>query len=304
LCYTIRTEQIAVQVKTHSSFEIEIRIVDLPYIYSPRSGTEAAGTQSIGRAAALLRVIATRNTIGLRLSELVTATGLERPTVRRILQGLIHEGFVRQATSTHRYFLGRALFELGLVASPDFDVRGLCAPSLNRIITATGDTAFLTMRSAFDSVCIDRYEGSYPVRALTVEIGARRALGSTAGGLALLSYLADTEVDAIISANAQRLPRYGELNASKLRMMVARARKLGYALNQNDIIEGVTGVGFALRGPPNVPDLALSVAAISSRLNDDRQKEVAAVLRTEANIIMKRITKWASVQKSNAAPDV
>jgi DNA-binding IclR family transcriptional regulator len=87
-------------------------------------------------------------------------------------------------------------------------------------------------------------------------------------------------------------------------MMVARARKLGYALNQNDIIEGVAGVGFALRGPPNVPDLALSVAAISSRLNDDRQKEVAAVLRTEANIIMKRITKWASVQKSNAAPDV
>ena len=87
-------------------------------------------------------------------------------------------------------------------------------------------------------------------------------------------------------------------------MMVARARKLGYALNQNDIIEGVTGVGFALRGPPNVPDLALSVAAISSRLNDDRQKEVAAVLRTEANIIMKRITKWASVPSANEVPNV
>ena len=38
--------------------------MDLSTIYSPRSGTEAAGTQSIGRAAALLRVIATRNTVG------------------------------------------------------------------------------------------------------------------------------------------------------------------------------------------------------------------------------------------------
>jgi DNA-binding IclR family transcriptional regulator len=275
--------------------------MDLSTIYSPRSGTEAAGTQSIGRAAALLRVIATRNTVGLRLSELVAATGLERPTARRILQGLIHEGFVRQATSTHRYFLGRALFELGLVASPDFDVRGLCASSLNRIITSTGDTAFLTIRSAFDSVCIDRYEGSYPVRALTVEIGARRALGSTAGGLALLSNLPDAEVHAILSANSQRLPRYGTLTASKLWMMVGRARKLGYALNQNDIIDGVTGVGIALRGPPNIPDLALSVAAISSRLDGDRQEEIVAVLRKEAKIIMKHIAKWTAVARHHRA---
>ena len=278
--------------------------MDLRQIYSPLSGAETAGTQSISRAAALLRVIATRNTVGLRLSELVAATGLERPTVRRILQGLMREGFVRQAASTHRYFLGRALFELGLVASPDFDVRGLCAPSLDRIVTATGDTAFLTMRSAFDSVCIDRYEGSYPIRALTVEIGARRALGSTAGGLALLSNLPDAEVNAIISANARRLPRYGMLTASKMRMMVTRARKLGYALNRNDIIHGVTGIGVAFRGRPNIPDLALGIAAISTRLDEGRQKEVVAILRTETNVIIKRIAKWASVQKSNAAPGV
>ena len=278
--------------------------MDLRKIYSPISGAETAGTQSISRAAALLRVIATRNTVGLRLSELVAATGLERPTVRRILQGLMREGFVRQAASTHRYFLGRALFELGLVASPDFDVRGLCAPSLDRIVTATGDTAFLTMRSAFDSVCIDRYEGSYPIRALTVEIGARRALGSTAGGLALLSNLPDAEVNAIISANARRLPRYGMLTASKMRMMVTRARKLGYALNRNDIIDGVTGIGVAFSGRPNIADLALGIAAISTRLDEGRQKEVVAILRTETNVIIKRIAKWASVQKSNAAPDV
>ncbi len=170
-------------------------------IYSQTPSVEVPGTQSLSRAAALLRVIATRNSVGLRLSELVTAVGLERPTVRRLLQGLMREGFVPQDVSTRRYFLGRALFELGLAASPDFDMRGVCAPSLERIAARTGDTAFLTMRSAFDSVCIDRFEGSYPVRALTVEIGARRALGSTAGGLALLAQLSDPEVEAIVSAN-------------------------------------------------------------------------------------------------------
>jgi DNA-binding IclR family transcriptional regulator len=242
---------------------------------------EAAGTQSISRAAALLRVIATRNSVGLRLSELTTATGLERPTARRILQGLMHEGLVRQAASTHRYFLGHALFELGLAASPNFDPRRLCTPAIERIAGITGDTAFVTIRSAFDSVCIDRREGSYPVRALTVEIGARRPLGSTAGGLALLMGLPDDEVDAILSANALRLPRYGTLNPMRLRRMIERSRTLGYALNSNDIIDGVSGVAVALPHIPNLPALALSVAAISPRLDPTRQREVAGIIRDE-----------------------
>ncbi len=261
------------------------------YLAPPAGGVP--GTQSVSRMAALLRVLATRNSVGLRLSELVAATGLERPTVRRLLQGLMHEGFVRQAASTRRYFLGRALFELGLAASPDFDVRGICAPSLERIAAQTGDTAFLTMRSAFDSVCIDRFEGSYPIRALTVEIGARRALGSTAGGLALLAKLSDPEVEMIVSANAQRLARYGSIDVLRLRGMVKRARTIGYALNRNDIVEGVSGVGIPLSGRPDLPDLALSVAAISSRLDEARQKEVVEVMRAEAAVIMERLSAWS-----------
>ncbi len=268
--------------------------MDIKGIYSPVPSSEVPGTQSLSRAAALLRVIATRNSVGLRLSELVTSVGLERPTVRRLLQGLMREGFVRQSASTRRYFLGRALFELGLAASPDFDIRGVCAPSLERIAAHTGDTAFLTMRSAFDSVCIDRFEGSYPVRALTVEIGARRALGSTTGGLALLAQLNDPEVDAIVAANAQRLHRYGMLDTPRLRMMVRRTRTLGYALNRNDITDGVTGVGIALGVRPDLPDIALSVVAISSRLDEGRQKEVVEVLRTEAAFIIKQLSRSAS----------
>ncbi len=247
-----------------------------------------SGTQSISRAASLLRAIASRNSAGFRLSELIGATGLERPTARRILQGLMREHLVRQDAVTHRYFLGPALFELGLAASPDVDPRGLCIPSIERIAARTGDTAFLTIRSAFDSVCIDRREGTYPVRALTVEIGARRPLGSTAGGLALLMGLPDHEVQAVLKANALRLPRYGKLNAALLRKMIARSRSLGYALNSNDIIDGVSGVAVALPHIPKLPAMALSVAAISSRLDQRRQLEVVSVMREEIEAILGR----------------
>ena len=55
-----------------------------------QADTQAArGTQLIARSATLLRLIANTNHQGARLVDLTLHSGLERPTVRRILQGWI-----------------------------------------------------------------------------------------------------------------------------------------------------------------------------------------------------------------------
>ncbi|HZQ61201.1 MAG TPA: helix-turn-helix domain-containing protein, partial [Casimicrobiaceae bacterium] len=147
------------------------------------------GTQSIQRAAMLVRVIASRSRTGMRLSEVVQHAHLERSTARRILKCLAAEGLVTQDAASRRYFLGPLVFELGLAAAPRFNLVDTCRPSLQRIAEKTGDTVFLTVRSGYDSVCLDRREGSFPIKALMMEPGTRRPLGAGAGGLALLMLL-------------------------------------------------------------------------------------------------------------------
>jgi DNA-binding IclR family transcriptional regulator len=142
----------------------------------------AGGTQTIARAAQVLRLIAARNSSGMRLVDLARHAKLERPTAHRILQGLAGEGLVRQERATKRWFLGRLVFELGLAASSQFNVRDLCRPVLARLAERTGDTVFLTVRSGFDTVCVDRMEGSFPIKTLTLDVGTRRPLGVGAGG--------------------------------------------------------------------------------------------------------------------------
>src|SRR3974390_192820 len=88
------------------------------------------GTQSIHRAAQLLRAIAARGRNGARLIDLSLQTQLAQPTARRILKSLIAEGIIIQDSKSHRYLLGHLVLELGLAAAPQFNLQRLGEPSL------------------------------------------------------------------------------------------------------------------------------------------------------------------------------
>jgi DNA-binding IclR family transcriptional regulator len=252
----------------------------------PRTITNARGnpdgTQSITRAVSLLREIAAHNFAGSRLVDLAAHTDLKAATAHRILASLVREGLVMHRRGSRQYFLGPLAYELGLASSMHFNLKEMSAPMLRRLARTTGDTVFLTVRSGADSVVIDRAEGGYPIKVLTQEIGARRPLGSTVGGLALLLELDDEEVEQIVAANTPRLARYGHLSVEVLRRMIGRSRSLGYGLNENDIFEGVTGVGVAIPHGFGRPSAALSVIAISSRWTPERREEVVTLLKESA----------------------
>ncbi len=246
---------------------------------------KAAGTQTIQRASLLVRLVASRSRTGMRLAEVVQHSKLERPTAHRILKCLVQEGFLMQSGDSHEYFLGPLIFELGLAASPQFNLSDICRPSLERIAAKSGDTVFLSVRSGYDSVCIDRKEGAFPIKALTLEVGTRRPLGVGAGGLALLLRLPDEAVDEIVRANAKRLAAYHKLTVPLLHKTLDRSRELGFALNDSHIFAGATTIGLPIVNRYGHPFAALSMAAISSRMVPPRQTELVAVLREEIAVI-------------------
>lgn len=240
-----------------------------------------SGTQTIQRASLLVRLIAARSRTGMRLVDVVQHSKLERPTVHRILKCLVEEGFLMQAPDSHRYLLGPLIFELGLASSPQFNLVDICRPSLQRIADRTGDTVFLSVRSGHDSVCLDRREGAFPIKALTLEVGARRPLGVGAGGLALLLRLSDEAIDEIVRANAKRLGAFHKLTVPVLLKALKRSQQLGYALNDTHIVAGATTLGLPIVNRYGHPFAALSIAAISSRMTPRRQGELVSILQAE-----------------------
>lgn len=246
------------------------------------SSPVVTGTQSIDRAIRLLKEIATHNSAGLTLAQAARESGLKIPTVHRILACLCDQGLAMQKRSGKEYFLGQLAYELGLSANCHFNLRELCGPVLARLSRTTADTVFLTTRSGPDSVVIERKEGSYPIKVLTQMVGERRPLGSTVAGVALLAALSGAEADDLIMKNRDRLSRYGMLSEKVLRRMLERSRKLGYALNDEDVIPRVAGIGVAIPTRLGTPYAALSVVALKQRLTGARRDEVAALVAEEA----------------------
>ena len=247
------------------------------------------GTQSIHRAVGILREIAAHGTQGLRLFEIADLMRLERPTAHRIVKGLVAQEMLAQDRDTKAYRLGRLVYELGLAASPNYYLREICQPTLKRIAEKTGDSAFLMVRSGFDSVCIDRIEGSYPIMARTLEIGGRRPLGVGAGSLAILMALPDNEIARIIAVNEPRFAGYGHMTAARMRRAIQVSRKAGYAINHEDVLPNVGAIGLALKSHNGSPYIALSIAGISSRFEGPRREELAELLSKEVRALERQV---------------
>ena len=62
---------------------------------------------------------------GVRLVDLSLQMGLERPTAHRLLKTLTLEGMLVQDGKTRRYSLGPLLFELGISATHQFNLKDI-----------------------------------------------------------------------------------------------------------------------------------------------------------------------------------
>ena len=163
--------------------------------YRDTTGADAAsidlpgGTQSIQRAVAVLRILATARDTGLGLTEISKQAELTRPTTHRILGVLVAEGIVEQRP-TRRYVVGEQIPLLALARRTRDPLLEIVSPHLKAAVGKIGDTGFLTRRAGSDTVCVARQLGTYPIQVLAWDVGERRPLGVTNAGIAILSGMA------------------------------------------------------------------------------------------------------------------
>jgi DNA-binding IclR family transcriptional regulator len=206
---------------------------------------------------------------------------MEYPTAHRIIKSLVANEVLRKDEATRRYHLGQLLYELGLTTEPRLDIRRYCDPMTTRLAELTGDTVFLNIRSGFDVVCVDRKEGSYPIKTFVFDIGSRRPLGIGAAGIALLIHEAPDALQEIIRRNAVRFSQYTNISARQAITLVAQARDCGYAAIGDVVFPRVRAVSVPFLVNSTAPFAAVSVAAVSTRLPTSRIPALVALIKAE-----------------------
>lgn len=240
--------------------------------------------QNIARATLALDALATSGSDGLRLTDVSRITGLSKTAAHRCLAGLVAHGLATFDDNSSLFFLGDRILAWVGQAEGRFAIADRVKPYLQELADRSGDTVYFSVRRGNDSVCYGRCEGSYPIKTLTLNFGDRRPLGVGSGSLAIMAFLDEAETKRIMQtrgADRRDYPISDDLLAS----MIARARTDGYALMDEYLIPGMSAVGLPIRDRKRVVKAALSIAAITSRIEPPRRAELLEHLSTSVTKI-------------------
>jgi DNA-binding IclR family transcriptional regulator len=242
------------------------------------------GAQAIRRALMVLRILAAGREEGVPLDMVLQATSLTRPTAHRILHVLMEEGIVERNKASGRYAIGRQVPELALARQSRSPLLVVAEPHLADVSRRLGDTLFLTVRTGVDTLCVARRIGAYPIQVLSIEVGARRPLGVSSAGVAILAAMPTPDARKIVVANEVRFEAY-RTNIATVLGQVQAARRRGYNLRDIGLVKGTKSLSVWIRSPDGQPAAAITLSTVRSRLNPRREAEVADVLLAAAHAV-------------------
>lgn len=249
------------------------------------------GMQSLERAVMTLRVVADMGTSGAKLADVAEATGLSRSTAHRFLGALTQVGLLEQDDASGAYFLGMDLSHFGAIAANRYGLRDIAHPSMERLTERTADTVYMSIRRDYEAICIERFEGDYPIKTLTLDVGDRRPLGVGAGSLALLAFQSDEFVSRAIAVNATAVKATWGFTSAEIFEFVEETRRKGFAHNPGRVAPGMTALGVPVLGANGDAVAALGVGAITSRMTQERCANIVAWMLEEAREIEAMLTK-------------
>ena len=242
------------------------------------------GAQAIHRAMSVLRTVAAAQASGCGLQEIARVTGLSRPTAHRILNALASEGFVEQHPRSRRYTIGEQIPMLALARAKKSALLSASETYIDRIAHEIGEATFLTIRTGDDTLCLARRLGSYPIQVLAIEVGARRPLGASASGIAIIAGMSPEEAAATMARNEHRLANL-RIGAPALEQRVADARRRGYAFADPGIVPGTKALSVAITDAIGTSLGALTVAAIRQRIPPQRASKIKEILSSYSSRI-------------------
>ncbi|WP_370691880.1 IclR family transcriptional regulator domain-containing protein [Bradyrhizobium xenonodulans] len=160
----------------------------------------------------------------------------------------------------------------------------IVSPHLRAAVSELGDTGFFTRCVGFETVCVARQLGSYPIQALAWDVGERRPLGLSNAGIAILSSMQSDAAREVFAKNRSRFSRYG-VSTEAILQEVAVARSKGFAGRERSLIPGTSPISVAIRSSCGEAPGALAITPTARRRSPERTEEIVARLRRHATAI-------------------
>jgi DNA-binding IclR family transcriptional regulator len=219
------------------------------------------------------------------LAQLVTSTGLARPTVHRLAVALEHHRMVDRDMQG-RFVLGRRLNELAAAAGEDVLLVS-AGPVLAALRDHSGESAQLFRRQGDQRVCVAAAERPMGLRD-SIPVGAVLSMHAGSAAQVLLAW-----------EEPDRLHR-GLIEAKFTATMLAAVRRHGWAQSVAEREAGAASVSAPVRGPNGRVLAAVSVSGPVERISRQPGRIHAAAVVAAANRLTEILKKAEEHREAKA----
>lgn len=226
-------------------------------------------TRPVEAAATSFRIIeALRNLGGAGASELANHLDMPKSTVYDHLQTLTDIKYLVKDEGT--YYVGAQFLSLGGYARSQMKLYRVAASELQKLAEQTGEHVNLMIEEHGRGIFLQKIKGEDAVE-LDTYVGMRVYLQTTSLGKAILAHLPERRVDEILEMHG--LPRITEntiTDPAELKRELAEIRERGYAVDNEERVEGMRCVGAPILDSTENAIGAVSVSGPVSRLDEEK----------------------------------
>jgi DNA-binding IclR family transcriptional regulator len=218
----------------------------------------------------------------LTLGQITEIVKLPMPTAMRLCITLTEYDYLSYDPQTKLYSLGLKLFELGSIVFSRFSLRKIASPYLIQLQAKLGKTVFLGILRNDVLVYIDKREDLRHGIRFASNIGTRRPPYFGMLGQLLMAFLPDGEVNRILRENPLvAITKNSITNEAKFRKRLKSIRKNGFFIDEEEAIDGITGISAPIRDFSGRVVAGIGVGFLSSSENENgRSIIVDEVLKT------------------------
>jgi IclR family pca regulon transcriptional regulator len=205
----------------------------------------------------------------MTVAEVAQRIGRDRAVTRRLLLTLTELGFARM--NGKQFELTPKILRLGYsyLASVGLDTK--LKPYLDELSRSIGETVSVSMLEGIEVIFVARSEIPGRRVAFVVSMGLRLPAFTAASGRVLLSAKPDAEVDALLKGTKieKRTP-HTVTGGRELLRIIRQVRTDGYAINREELEEGLVGVSVPLRNRGGTVIAALNTSLNALRNTNER----------------------------------
>jgi IclR family pca regulon transcriptional regulator len=220
----------------------------------------------------------------MTISAVAAESGLTRATARRILHTLVQLGFV--ATDGERFRLTPRVLSIGYSYLSSLALPELAHPRMEQLVATVQESCSLAVLDECEIVYVARV-ATARIMSHSLTVGTRLPAFATAMGRALLASLTEEELAAALPG--EPFPRFTTRTVgtgARLRAELSGVRTRGFALNDQELEEGLRSIAVPIRGAHGRPEAALNVAVDAGRVSVDQlRRDILPPLREAATLI-------------------